>query len=362
MRARLGLLFPVALLGAGCQMRPWTPSVSVAFWSEDVPHVKEFSLPASYELAQRWQVPPASPWARYHKSTLISSVDQMGGHAQLPDVDRLEVISDARDAAATNVARAGLPADTMWLLDLRGAASCAFASTLSREATVPVAPVVTFNNWPSADGLIPAEETLAGMLQYTPKLPSPDTASVEAARPVFLLDSWRLAYRNDEPDDDVFDNRYMLQAGDLPSPEVLKERGITRVVYVVEDLDDAEVEEDDLYESFRAWQTAGVGHLSRRPRIPQRAIDSRPGRLATKAKPVSLLVARALDPRRRPGVLRPGPRRLRPRERSPVHHAGLPRLGLLVLGRRPQLLRRRPQRLRRLSSFGSRNRRGDGGV
>lgn len=257
MRARLGVLFPIALLGTGCAMRPWTPSVSVAFWAEDVPHSKEYTLPTSYELAQRWQVAPASPWARYHKSTLISAVDPMGGHGQLPDVSSLDVIGEA-EAAATNVARAGLPADTMWLLDLRGAASCAFASRLSHASAVPVAPVVTFNNWPSADGLVPAEETLAGLISFPPKLPPPDVTSTETAVPVFLLDSWRLAYRFDEPDDDSFDNRYMLQPGDLPSPEVLKERGITRVVYVVEDLDDAEVEEDDLYESFRAWQAAGV--------------------------------------------------------------------------------------------------------
>jgi hypothetical protein len=36
-------------------------------------------------------------------------------------------------------------------------------------------------------------------------------------------------------------------------------RGITRIVYVVEDLDDTEVEQDDLITSFRAWQAAGIG-------------------------------------------------------------------------------------------------------
>ena len=46
--------------------------------------------------------------------------------------------------------------------------------------------------------------------------------------------------------------------GDLPDVETLRAQGITRVVYVVEDLDDAEVEEDDLNASFRAWQAGGV--------------------------------------------------------------------------------------------------------
>jgi hypothetical protein len=252
---RIGIV-PVALFGVGCSaLRPWTPSVSVAFWAEDVPEASEVSLPTSPELAARWQVAPESPWARYHKGTLISSVDPMAGHATLPDVRRLEVAAKA-DAAAAHVARAGLPSDTLWLLDLRGAASAAFVARLSRDAKEPIAPVVTFNNWPAADGIVPADETLAGLLAFPPRLPAPE--ELRNAHPVFLLDSWRLAYRFDDPGD-MFDNRYMLMPSDLPDAEALRAAGITRVVYVVEDLDDAEVEEDDLNASFRAWQAAGIG-------------------------------------------------------------------------------------------------------
>jgi hypothetical protein len=261
MRARIGIL-PVALVGVtGCGLRPWTPSVSVAFWSEDIPESREFALPSSSALAERWQVAPVSPWARYHKSTLITSVDPMAGRATLPDVVRLEVAAKA-DAAAAHVAQVGLPADTLWLLDLRGAASAAFAARLSRDAREPVAPVVTFNNWPAQNGIVPADESLAGLLTFAPRLPAPDEASLRAAHPVFLLDSWRLAYRFDQPDEDAFDNRYMLMPSDLPDAETLRQRNITRVVYVVEELDDAEVEEDDLNASFRAWQAAGISiHL-----------------------------------------------------------------------------------------------------
>lgn len=258
MKARIGIL-PVALLGVGCHgLRPWTPSVSVAFWAEDVPEGRYYSIPTSSQLAQQWQLAPASPWARYHKGTLISSVDPMQGTATLPDVSKLEVIGEA-EAAAAHVAHVGLPQDTLWLLDLRGAASAAFVSRLSRDAREPIAPVVTFNNWPSGDGVVPADETLAGLLSYPPRLPPPDENALNTAHPVFMLDSWRLAYRFDDPGDEVFDNRYMLMASDLPDPEVLRARNITRVLYVVEDLDDAEVEEDDLNASFRAWQNAGIG-------------------------------------------------------------------------------------------------------
>jgi hypothetical protein len=256
-RATLGIL-PIALVGLGCSnLRPWTPSVSVAFWAENVPAGQEFAVPSSSQLAARWKVAPSSPWAPYHKGTLISAVDPMAGLATLPDARRLEVVGRAQNAAA-NVARVGLPADALWLVDLRGAASAAFAARLSIDAREPVAPVVTFNNWPAEDGLVPADETLAGLLSFAPRLPPPDENAIRAAHPVFLLDAWRLAFRFDEPSEDVFDNRYMLTSSDLPDVDVLRQQGIRRVIYVVEDLDDAEVEEDDVHASFRAWQAAGI--------------------------------------------------------------------------------------------------------
>ena len=253
MKARLGIL-PLALVGVGCSsLRPWTPSVSIAFWAEDVPRNREYTLPSAIDLASMWQVTSESPWSRYHKGTLISAVGPMLGEAMLPDVRSLDVVADA-DAAAAHVAQVGLPSNTIWLLDLRGAASAAFASRLSRSSHEPIAPVVTFNNWPAEDSLIPADETLAGLVAFPPVLPPP--GDVDRAHPVFLLDSWRLAFRFDEPEDQTLDNRYMLMPSDLPDAATLKERGITRVIYVVEDLDDAEMEEDDLNASFRAWQAA----------------------------------------------------------------------------------------------------------
>ena len=253
MRRIIGIT--VALLAAGCGLRPWTPSVSVAFWAEDVPEGTDVALPSSSELARAWQLPSDVAWSRYTKGTLMSSVDPMGGTATLPDVRSLEVVAQAQEAAA-NVARGGLPASTLWVVDLRGAASCAFASRLSDAAKEPIAPVVTFNNWPADESVVPADETLAGLIAFEPKVLPPDTKS---AVPVFVLDSWRLAYRFDQPSDEVYDNRYMVMASDLPDAATLRAQGITRVVYLVEDLDDAEVEEDDLHASFAAWQAAGVG-------------------------------------------------------------------------------------------------------
>jgi hypothetical protein len=235
--------------------RPWTPSVSVAYWAQDVPSETQIALPTYPVAAAQWQLPPQNPWARWQKMTLLSVLDAApGGNGALPDIARLDAVNDAQ-AAASRIAAAGLPADTLWMVDLRGAASVAFGATLSRAAREPVATVLTFNNWPAENEVIPAEETLSALLRMQPRLPQPEDL---ATRPVVLLDAWRLAFREDEPGDDVTDNRYMLSPTDVPDADSLRAQGITRIVYVVEDLDDTETEEDDLHEAFMAYQAAGI--------------------------------------------------------------------------------------------------------
>lgn len=260
-----------ALAQAGCAFRPWTPSVAVAYWAEDVPTYRDATIPQSSVIAAQWMLPLDNPWARYQKQTLVAALDGMPQRTKLPDINELGVIAEAVEAG-NRVGKAGVPSDVMFVVDLRGAASCAFGASLSRASQAPISNVLTFNNWPADEGLIPAEETLAGMIAFSPR---PSVASTQAA-PVFLLDSWRLAYRFDEPDEETYDNRYVLGQADLPDPETLRLAGINRVIYVVEDLDDTETEEDDLHGSFAAYRDAGieiymvdVAWLSREP-LPER--------------------------------------------------------------------------------------------
>jgi hypothetical protein len=252
-RLSLASLSAFALAQAGCSFRPWTPSVAVAYWSEDVPTYRDATIPRASVIAAEWQLPFDNPWSKYQKQTLIASLDGMPQRTKLPDINELGVIGDAI-RAGDRVGRAGIPNDTMFVVDLRGAASCAFGASVSKASASPVSNVVTFNNWPADSGLIPAEETLSGMIAFQPK---PAVVST-SAHPIFLLDSWRLAYRFDEPDEETYDNRYVLGTGDLPDPETLRAAGISRVVYVVEDLDDAEYEEDDLHAAFGAYRDAGI--------------------------------------------------------------------------------------------------------
>jgi hypothetical protein len=202
-----------------------------------------------------WQLPPGNPWARYSKMTLLASLDAFGADASLPDVRSLEVVS-AADDAATHVANAGLPRDAAFVVDLRGAGSVTFGARLSQRSQQAIAPIATFNNWPADDELIPAEETLAAMIGQSPTMPA--AASSDPGRPVFLLDAWRLAYRYDEPDEYTYDNRYVIGGADLPDASALRAQGISKVVYVVESLDETETEEDDLNAIAQAWQSAGI--------------------------------------------------------------------------------------------------------
>jgi hypothetical protein len=248
------LVAPIALLTAACTDRPTTPSGYAEDWSDQGAPPQIVALPSQGEAIARWQLPPTNVWARYEKYTLMSALDAVPRTAPLPDVTQLEVVQRATSAAA-RVASAGLPNDTMWVLDMRGAASVAFGAELSRASREPVALVPTFNNWPAENEMIPAEETLSALIAFSPRPTDPGATST---RPVFLLDAWRLAYRDDEPPDDVTDNRYILNPSELPDPAMLRAQGIRRVAYVVESLSDTTNEEDDLNPIFAAYEAAGI--------------------------------------------------------------------------------------------------------
>jgi hypothetical protein len=266
-RRSFALAIPTALLAsgaAGCvemgadasppQMPVRENTASAALEAgPDVPPGRTVTVPSFDETAASWLLPATNPWAPYQKSTLLSVLDASEHVAELPDVMALAVVTQAR-RAATAVGAAGPPAGAMWVVDLRGAASVAFGAMLSVKSSESIAPVITFHNRPADNELIPAEETLAALATMRPQ----PLLENEAGQPVFLLDAWRLAYRSERPDDEVNDNRYMLTPADLPDAGVLLARGINRIFYVVESLEIAKEEEDDLHEVFAEYQAAGI--------------------------------------------------------------------------------------------------------
>jgi hypothetical protein len=252
--ARIVPLGTVAVAVAACiEVEPQTPS-DFAWSGESDPQMRTVVMPRREDLHAQWQLPPDSPWMPYQKWTLPSALDQTGGVRELPDVGSLQDVAAAR-LAALRIGRTGLPIGTMWVVDLRGAASVAFGSQLSRVSDRSVAIVPTFNNWPADNELVPAEETLAAMIAMPPR---PAGAGATPSVPVFLLDAWRLAYKKSVIDETVMDNRYMLNGGDFPPPDTLRSNGITRVVYVVQDRELVASEEDDLNVLFQSYGDAGI--------------------------------------------------------------------------------------------------------
>jgi hypothetical protein len=248
---RVLLLPPLAMVASGCGMRDWTPAATLEYTP---PQQITVDLPSRADALAHWQLPPSDPWSAYAKYTLLSALDEKQDRATLPDVRSLADVARA-SLAGQRLGGGGLPPGTLWIVDMRGASSVAFGAAVSNSAREQVSLVPTFNNWPGGESeVVPAEETLAAMVTMTPHQPDGESWT----HPVFLLDSWRLAYRDEEFPDDAYDNRYMLSPSDLPDAETLRARGITQVVYVVESRGWADVEEEDLHDAFLAYQEAGL--------------------------------------------------------------------------------------------------------
>ena len=248
---------PLFLLLSGCAGFEYTaadPSDAFAELSVSPSRALQ-EVPPRDDLVSHWQLPTESPWAPYEKLTLPSVLADASTTVSLPQIDELGDVQLAR-LAGGRVAADGFPPHTAWFVDLPGAASVAFAHALTNVSSAPIAVIPTFNNWPAMNELIPAEQTLAAMIAMPPRFPRGGADDVSAS-PIFLLDSWRLAYKEETIADDVVDNRYMLTSADLPSAQVLRDNGITEVVYVVAAADIV-AEEDDLNELFREYEDAGI--------------------------------------------------------------------------------------------------------
>lgn len=333
------IVTPVALLAGSCvTARP--PSAEFFARAEQIPGPQQLLLPSAARGLATWQLPADDPWARYNKWTLLASLGEQAVLGQLPDVRALHIVRRAEQAGQL-LGSAGLAPDTLWIVDLRGAASVAFGNAVSHAASHPVSLVLTFNNWPAPRELIPAEETLAALVTLRPRLPE---AGISGSRPVFLLDAWRLAFRDSEPDEEVVDNRYYLNGSDLPDADTLHRHGIRQVVYVTETLGSESApitEEDDLNDPFLRYAQAGlqVGMLGLDDLLGERpAPDHARFVFAGGVSPRYVRSVRLYVPRHRPTLITShhfykrahggfGGPRARPRYHGIFHHSAPPSRG-----------------------------------
>ncbi len=160
------------------------------------------------------------PWWPFHCLTLFAALDPLR---------RDEVGPLAHDPLP--LARVRLPdwldARTLLLVDLRGPESVALGAALAVQGCDLVC---AFNNWPRAKGVIASEHTLAALLRYASWLAAERRAPEHPAPVAWLCDNQRLGTRKGTPGE--FDNRYYIEESVLPGRIYLRERGITRIVYL----------------------------------------------------------------------------------------------------------------------------------
>ncbi len=152
---------------------------------------------------------------------------------------------------------------TLCVVDLPGRATVEAAVWLVTGAGAQ--PVCTFDHWPHARGLLPADLLLAELLRWATTVASSRGRIASDAPPLFLCDATRLGTRQGQAGE--FDNRYFLDDSILPTPRVLTGAGIRRVVYLGwaggEESPDApeigpHVPLPDLVEWFSELLTAGI--------------------------------------------------------------------------------------------------------
>lgn len=158
---------------------------------------------------------------------------------------------------------AWLEPGTLCVLDLPGRSTVEAAVWLVTGAGAQ--PVCTFDHWPHARGVLPADQLLAELLRWATTVASARGRIPSDAPPLFICDAARLGTRKGQVGE--FDNRYFLDDSILPTPRVLAGAGIQRVVYLGwaggEDSPDApepgpHVPLPDLVEWFAELLTAGI--------------------------------------------------------------------------------------------------------
>ena len=140
------------------------------------------------------------------------------------------------------------PQSTAIVVDLPGPEAVAYAAALADVADV----VLTFDNWPHPNAVVPSHETLGALVYYADEVKEKKAKRKGDGPTLFVMDSNRLADYSDASD--RFDNRYAVI---LPEPTVIKANGIKTVIYATPDAQRT-AELDDLNETFVLYRENDV--------------------------------------------------------------------------------------------------------
>lgn len=208
---------------------------------------KQYKNPA--KLRAVWE-PSEAEWKPYVSSELVNSLSQPSLESSIQPVH-----SNTMDEAYSRglgmkalLQESKNPGSTALVVDLPGPEAVAFAAALSDYADI----VMTFDNWPHPNGVVPSAQTLGALLYYSEEVAA-NKAKREKDGPVlFVMDSNRLATYKDAGN--AFDNRYIAT---MPTAANLKKNNIEGLIYAAPDKSRS-TELDDLNEDFVAYREAGI--------------------------------------------------------------------------------------------------------
>lgn len=172
------------------------------------------------DLSRVWGPHANSPWMPFHCLTLFVALDYLKAESVGP------CEGDPWPVAAFQPPE-WIDGRTVLFVDLPGPKSVALGAAL---ATAGCDLVCTFNNWPHAGAVISPEATLAALLRYASLLNEKRTAYPTPGPAAWLCDADRLGAQQGKPGQ--FDNRYYLEDGIIPGPNYLRERNISKIIYV----------------------------------------------------------------------------------------------------------------------------------
>lgn len=213
-------------------------------------------MPLTREGAFELWAPDAAPWSPWAKPVLFAHLPKV----LEPDDDSLQLTVTAPWPRATG--------EELLVVDLPGAWSLELAESFVHAG---FRPVPLFNAIPArldelmVSGryqpreLVDVDPIVEALGSATLRLQEALSSLRLEAPPAFLLDSQRSFGGPPRPGD--FDNRSISLPTDFPSAELLKARGITRVLLVLaEDSgeDSADEPSSDLAHTLLRWQQAGL--------------------------------------------------------------------------------------------------------
>lgn len=207
-----------------------------------------FDYHTSEKLFALWAPLPGSVWEPFHCAPLFAALDRIPMEMRGPTDPALaqeweNQLTPLRDWLLEFPS--AFSSHTWVVVDLPGVLSTALGVDLLRHGCQTVC---TFDHWPHPAGLLKPEKILGQLLRHAVRAASWRGKLAPGASPAWICDRERLGGAPGLPRE--FDNRYFLDDSILPGPEILRQGGIRRVVYISEKHGQAPVPDIGVYLQF----------------------------------------------------------------------------------------------------------------